>query len=154
MKFITTEGVFVSSLVSLVSVIVFSFVLAFHIDECALVIHSEKPVAPIFQIQTKASYYGEEYKGKTMANGNPFDPAALTCASWHYPFGTVLDVRRVGVDGNPVGPVVSVTVTDRGPSRHLADKGRGLDLSQAAFEQLAPLSVGVIQVSFHPRYQP
>ena len=35
-----------------------------------------------------ASWYGEELRGKLMANGKRFDPDKLTAASWFYPLGT------------------------------------------------------------------
>lgn len=84
-----------------------------------------------------ASFYGEEHRGKLQANGKPFNPDALTCACWGYPFGTRL---RVSYRGRQVIAVVS----DRGPSRRLH---RDLDLSKAAFAQLAPLKLGLIKVA-------
>lgn len=83
-----------------------------------------------------ASWYGEGYRGRTMANGQPFDPDALTCASWAYPLGTKL---RITHGGNSV----DVVVTDRGPAKHL---GRLIDLSAASFARITPLHVGVIRV--------
>lgn len=92
-----------------------------------------------------ASWYGEEYRGKPMANGAPFDPDERVCASWDYPLGTVLCVRLVGpLRGG--SREVWVAVTDRGPSRELYARGRILDLSQKAFATLAPLSAGLIEV--------
>lgn len=90
-------------------------------------------------IYTKASWYGEELRGKPMANGKPFNPDAYTCASWDYPLGTTLMVTH----GDRF---VIVTVTDRGPSRELYKKGRRLDLSLAAFRELAATRYGVIEV--------
>ena len=45
-----------------------------------------------------ASYYGEGdgFAWKTMANGKPMNPQAMTCASWHYPPGTILEVSHGG----------------------------------------------------------
>jgi rare lipoprotein A len=85
-----------------------------------------------------ASWYGEDHRGKAMANGQPFDPDKLTCASWHHPLGTRLKV----VHGDRS---VLVTVTDRGPNKRL--KGRIIDLSRAAFKRLAPLEKGLIRVT-------
>lgn len=90
-----------------------------------------------------ASWYGEEHRGKLMANGRRFDPGALTCACWGYPFGTRLMVRRVDGRGRAVGPGVVVVVTDRGPARRL---GRVVDLSAGAFRRLAGLEVGLVRV--------
>ena len=86
-----------------------------------------------------ASWYGEDYRGKPMANGRPFDPDALTCASWFFPLGTVVEVTH----GNRA---VIVTVTDRGPHRRLVAAGRLIDLSQRAFHELAPLQRGLAAV--------
>lgn len=85
-----------------------------------------------------ASWYGEAHRGLTTASGAPFDPDAFTVAAWDYPFGTVLEVHHEGA-------TVEVTVTDRGPARRL---DRCLDLSAAAFEQLAPAGAGLIDVEY------
>ncbi len=67
-----------------------------------------------------------------MADGSrPFNPDALTCASWFYPFGTVLEVRSGG-------RTVLVVVTDRGPAWRIVDRGVVLDLSAHAFSLLSP----------------
>lgn len=72
-----------------------------------------------------------------MANGKPFDKNQLTCASWNYPLGTKLTVTHGEKS-------VQVTVTDRGPNKRL--KGRIIDLSQAAFQELADPKLGLISV--------
>lgn len=84
-----------------------------------------------------ASWYGKEHAGHIMANGRPFDPEAMTCATYAYPLGTVLRVaygRRT----------VRVLVTDRGPHPRL---GRLVDLSRRAFLELAPLDFGLVTVT-------
>lgn len=86
-----------------------------------------------------ASWYGESHRGRPMANTRPFDPDALTCASWFHPLGTRL--RVVAGDRS-----VAVTVTDRGPDRRLLAT-RQLDLSRAAFRRLAPLREGLVTVA-------
>ena len=94
-----------------------------------------------------ASWYGEEHRGKTMANGRPFDPDKLTCASWFYPFGTRLEVRHSDRS-------VIVTVTDRGPAKRLVRKeNRIVDLSRAAFARLADTKLGLINVKLTPVYE-
>jgi len=45
---------------------------------------AEKPTSDL----GTASWYGEEHRGKRMANGHRFDPDKLTAASWFYPLGT------------------------------------------------------------------
>lgn len=81
-----------------------------------------------------ASYYGvgDGFAGRTMANGQPMNPEALTCASWHYPLGAVLEVRHGG-------RMVKVVCADRGGLHQI-------DLSAGAFRRLAPLSRGIIKV--------
>lgn len=84
-----------------------------------------------------ASWYGEPHRGKLQANGKPFNPDALTCASWDYPLGTRLKVSLGSRS-------VIVTVTDRGPAKRL---NRAIDLSRAAFARLADPDAGLIQVT-------
>ena len=88
-------------------------------------------------VRGKASFYGEAYRGKRMANGQRFDPAALTCATWDWPLGAWLEVTHNHKR-------VVVQVTDRGPAFNLH---RVVDLSQGAFDRLADWKLGVINVS-------
>lgn len=85
----------------------------------------------------KASWYGEGYRGRRMANGELFDPDALTCATFAYPLGTWLVVRSGSKS-------TLVQVTDRGPDPKL---NRLIDLSRAAFARLAAPERGVISVT-------
>ena len=90
-------------------------------------------------VTVRTSWYGKECRGKPMAwKAKPFNPDALTCASWFYPLGTKLVVMHGS-------KTVRVTVTDRGPAKRLLAT-RQLDLSRAAFERIAPLSEGVTTV--------
>lgn len=91
-----------------------------------------------------ASWYGENYRGKKMANGERFDPDKLTCATWHWPLGAALAVEH----GEKT---VIVRVTDRGPALPL---GRLIDLSQAAFARIAPLPLGLVRVKVWQVSQP
>ena len=82
-----------------------------------------------------ASWYGERYRGKPTASGSLFDPDQLTAAHRKLPFGTRVKCT--------LGPrFVVVTITDRGPFV----KGREIDLSRAAFRQLAHTDAGLIQI--------
>jgi rare lipoprotein A len=85
-----------------------------------------------------ASWYGHEVAGRTMANGKIFNPKAILCASRKYPLGTRLLVTNIAN-----GRSVAVIVSDRGPAKRL---GRTIDLSQAAFKQIADTRLGLIQV--------
>jgi rare lipoprotein A len=82
-----------------------------------------------------ASWYAT---GTRTANGDHFNPNALTAAHLTLPFGTRLFVRH----GNKQ---ITVTVTDRGPAKWT---GHVLDLSRGAFSQLANLGRGVIRVEW------
>ena len=95
---------------------------------------------------TEASYYTvasclAESEQCITASGERLNDEALTAASWDYAFGT-----RIRVTNLRNNREVILRINDRGPSRRLYHKGRTLDLSKKAFETLAPLSEGVINV--------
>jgi rare lipoprotein A len=90
-----------------------------------------------------ASWYGEELRGRPMANGKPFDPDQLTAASWFHPLGTRVRVWLVESEG---ATFVDVTITDRGPARRLVQQGRIIDLGRAAFAKLAYPDRGLVRV--------
>jgi rare lipoprotein A len=74
-----------------------------------------------------AGWVGQEFAGRTTANGEIFDPMLMTASHRTLPFGTLLDVR------NPkTGQTVRVRVNDRGP--YVGD--RLIDLSYAAAQQI------------------
>lgn len=77
------------------------------------------------------------------ASGEPFDPASLTTAHKTLPFDTLVKVTRVN---DPQHRSVVVRVNDR-----FSDPARCLNLSKAAFEQLAPLGMGVLKVTLEPQ---
>ena len=82
------------------------------------------------------SYYGEP---QGTANGERFNPDALTAAHKTLPFNT-----RVRVANPKNGKSVVVRINDRGPYID----GRCLDLSREAFRRIAPLGAGVIQAEY------
>jgi rare lipoprotein A len=87
----------------------------------------------------RATWYGDAERGKPMANGHPFNPDALTAASWNYPLGSKIKV----VYGNKS---VVVEVTDKGGARAFMQFGKVVDLSHAAFGKLEKPAVGTIRV--------
>ena len=91
-----------------------------------------------------ASWYGEEHRGKLMANGKRFNPDKFTAASWYYPLGAKVRVT-VKTPAAPARSVV-VTITDRGPAKEYVRDGRIIDLSHAPFKQLAPPCLGLVTV--------
>ena len=85
-----------------------------------------------------ASWYGEEFAGRTTANGEIFDPLQLTAAHRTLPFGTVVDVT------NPkTKQTVRVRVNDRGP--YIG--GRVIDLSYAAAQRIGLIEPGIGEVA-------
>lgn len=89
---------------------------------------------PTYVEYGEASYYNE---GQQTANGETFDPRASTAAHKTLPFNTLVRVTNTAS-----GKSVVVRINDRGPFT----KGRIIDLSEAAFARIAPLSQGVVQV--------
>ena len=84
-----------------------------------------------------ASFYHDKYDGRKAADGSTFKQTALTCASNVYKLGSKLRVLN-----KENGKSVIVKVTDTGAFR----MPRIVDLSKAAFSQIASLSRGVVNV--------
>jgi rare lipoprotein A len=103
------------------------------------------PRAPAAPATGLASWYGEEHRGKLMANGERFNPDKFTAASWFYPLGTKVRVTLAS-PSEPRRSVV-VTITDRGPAKDLVRGGRIIDLSHAPFKRLAPPHLGLVAVA-------
>jgi rare lipoprotein A len=91
-----------------------------------------------------ASWYGEDHRGRLMANGRRFNPDKLTAASWFYPLGTKVRVTLRAKNG--AARSVLVTVTDRGPAKELVQDGRIIDLTHAAFKRLGRPAQGLVAV--------
>lgn len=79
------------------------------------------------------SYYADSLAGNKTANGEIYQPTALTCAHRKLPFGTVLEIREL-----KNGTVATCRVNDRGPYA----KGRILDVSRAVATKLGFLEDG------------
>ena len=86
----------------------------------------------------EASYYGAELAGNRTANGERFNPNALTAAHRTLPLGTKL---RVTNKAN--GKSVVVRVNDRGPFV----RSRVLDVSLAAAREISMVRSGKAQVT-------
>ncbi len=84
----------------------------------------------------EASNYSEP---QPTANGETFDPSAMTAAHKELPFDTMVEVTNPTNDKS-----VTVRINDRGP---FVD-GRCLDLSTASFEQVASANQGVVDVEW------
>ena len=91
----------------------------------------------------KATFYSKRATGARTASGERLHHDSLTCAHRTYPFGSLLKVINVNN-----GKEVVVRVTDRGPF----GKGKIIDLSWLAAQQLGILSQGVASVIVEPVY--
>jgi rare lipoprotein A len=85
-----------------------------------------------------ATWYGSPFAGRKTANGERFDPTAMTAAHRHLPFGTWVDVRRPDT-----GRSIRVRINDRGP---WGDSRKVIDLSRAAASALGIVGEGVAPV--------
>lgn len=86
----------------------------------------------------RVSFYADSLAGHRTANGERYDPSALTCASRELPFGSLVRVTRLDT-----GASVVVRVNDRGP---WGRRQRILDLSRAAAEAIDMIRAGVVEV--------
>lgn len=83
---------------------------------------------------TVASWYSS---GRWTASGQRFDPNGFTVAHKTLPFGTKLKLT------NPEnGKSIIATVNDRGPFH----RGRGLDVSRGAAQQLGFIGKGITKL--------
>lgn len=80
-----------------------------------------------------ASFYADRFNGQRTASGERFDNRALTAAHRTLPFGS-----RVRVTNPATGASVVVRITDRGPFT----RGRTIDVSRAAAEELGLVRAG------------
>lgn len=86
-----------------------------------------------------ASYYGAKYAGRPTANGEIFDPSALTAAHKTLPFGSRVRVTRLD---RPDKPSVVVRINDRGPFK----RGRIIDLTREAARRIDMIGDGLADV--------
>jgi len=84
-----------------------------------------------------ASWYGGKFHGRSSADGSVFNKNKFTAAHKSLPFGTVVQVTNMYN-----GKKCIVKITDRGPFV----KGRIIDLSKVAANEIGMLSSGVSKV--------
>ncbi len=84
-----------------------------------------------------ASYYSDKFQGKKTASGELYDKNKFTAAHKSLKFGTIILVTRLDNKKS-----VKVRVNDRGPYI----KGRVVDVSRAAAEQLGLIADGHAEV--------
>ena len=85
-----------------------------------------------------ATWYGSSFAGKKTANGERFDPRAMTAAHRTLKMGTWVEVRRPDT-----GRTVRVRINDRGP---FGDSRKVIDLSRRAAEELEMIQQGAMHV--------
>ena len=96
----------------------------------------EFPANIVAAITGPVSYYGREFAGRKTANGERFDPNALTMAHKSLPFGTLVRVTNLFNNKSIV-----VRVNDRGP--YFGE--RIGDLSAAAAALIDMVRAGVVR---------
>jgi rare lipoprotein A len=84
-----------------------------------------------------ASYYGDKFINKPMANGRKFSQHKLTAAHKTLPLGTKVTVINLTNHKK-----TKVHITDRGPFV----QGRIIDLSKKAAKRIDMINAGVAQV--------
>ena len=84
-----------------------------------------------------ASYYADKFQNRKTASGERFNNNYFTAAHKSLPFGTEVTVRNTST-----GKSVRVRINDRGPFV----KGRIIDLTRAAFSNIAHLEDGLANV--------
>lgn len=92
---------------------------------------------PTYEETGKASFYAEAHQSKKTASGEIFDHKLLTAAHRTLPLGLKVQVTNINN-----GKSVVVKINDRGPFI----KNRILDLSKSAFDTIADVSTGIIDV--------
>jgi peptidoglycan lytic transglycosylase len=85
-----------------------------------------------------ATWYGEHFHGRKTASGETYDMNAMTACHPTLPFGSVVRVKNLRNHRSVV-----VRITDRGD----LIKGRIIDLSYAAAQQLKMTEAGVAPVA-------
>ncbi len=84
-----------------------------------------------------ASFYADKFIGRKTANGEIYHHAKKTAAHPKLPFGTIVKVTNLENQKQVV-----VRINDRGPFK----KGRVIDLSKSAAEQLGFVNKGLVKV--------
>jgi len=98
--------------------------------------HAQRGVTKFHQ-RGKASWYGPGFAGRKTANGERFNPGAMTAAHKTLPFGTTVEVTNL-----QNGKRTVVRINDRGPYAG----GRIIDLSKAAAKKIGLIQSGVAKV--------
>jgi rare lipoprotein A len=100
---------------------------------------------PIVEQVGEASFYGPGFHGKKTATGEKFDQNKKTAAHPTLPLGTKATVTNL-----ETGASVDVRINDRGPYV----KGRDIDVSKAAAQDLGMTKDGVAPVKIEAKVPP
>lgn len=92
---------------------------------------------PAYKEEGLASWYGPGFHGRSTANGETFDKWELTAAHPTLPMPSLVRVTHL-----KTGKQIVVRINDRGPFA----KGRIIDLSRRAAEELGTIGEGVARV--------
>lgn len=98
-----------------------------------------KHVGDLLQKGT-ASWYGRPFHGRKTSNGEIYDMNGLTAAHKTLPFGTWVEVEN-----RDNGRRITIRINDRGPFV----RGRILDLSRGAAQELGILDQGIADVALY-----
>ncbi|AUW60249.1 septal ring lytic transglycosylase RlpA family lipoprotein [Sphingobium sp. SCG-1] len=90
-----------------------------------------------YQAVGLASWYGEELNGNRTANGERFEPSAISAAHRTLPLPSYVEVTALST-----GRTILLRINDRGPFT----QAREIDLSRGAAEQLGILGGGATAV--------
>lgn len=90
-----------------------------------------------FKEKGQASWYGEPFHGRKTASGEVYDMNKISAAHKTLPLHTWVEVRNL--DNNKV---MTVRINDRGPFI----KGRIIDLSRGAAQEMGMLNAGLARV--------
>lgn len=103
---------------------------------------SPAPAARALEVREGlASYYADQFDGRTTASGTVFDNDALLAAHPSYPFGSLVRVTNLRNRRS-----VDVRIVDRGPAPAIRARGVIIDLSRAAAQQLGFIADGRTRV--------
>ena len=88
-----------------------------------------------------ASYYSDQFEGRTTASGTIFDNDALVAAHPSYPFGSLVRVTNLRNQRS-----IDLRIVDRGPAPAIQARGVIIDVSRAAARQLGFITAGRTRV--------
>jgi len=91
-----------------------------------------------FTQEGMASYYANDFEGRTTASGERFSHKKATCAHMSIPFGALVKITNLENNATAI-----VRVNDRGP--FVPD--RIVDVSQSVAERLGMIGKGTVKVS-------